>query len=89
METTIDRFGRVVIPKKIRDGLGLKAGDSLSVEEKDSAVLIRPVREGGCLVYKGNVLVYTGKLEGDMDVVNLIRKHREERIQKFIRQGQK
>ena len=26
METTLDRFGRVVIPKQVRDDLGLKPG---------------------------------------------------------------
>jgi len=26
METTLDKFGRIVIPKRVRDDLGLKPG---------------------------------------------------------------
>ncbi len=37
METTIDRFGRVVIPKRLRDDLGLKVGEPLVIEERAEA----------------------------------------------------
>jgi len=32
MGTTLDKFGRVVIPKEIRNGLGLKPGEALQVK---------------------------------------------------------
>ncbi len=31
MEITVDRFGRVVIPKEVREGLGLEPGSVLRV----------------------------------------------------------
>jgi AbrB family looped-hinge helix DNA binding protein len=42
MKTTIDRLGRVVVPKAIRDKLNLKGGESLEVEERDGVVEMRP-----------------------------------------------
>jgi AbrB family looped-hinge helix DNA binding protein len=42
MRTTIDGGGRVVIPKAVRDRLGLHAGARVEVTESDGAVEIRP-----------------------------------------------
>lgn len=41
MRTTIDRLGRVVVPKPIRDRLRLRGGESLVVEERDGVVELR------------------------------------------------
>ena len=43
MQTTIDRLGRVVVPKAIRDHLRLRGGETLEVEERDGVVELRPV----------------------------------------------
>jgi AbrB family looped-hinge helix DNA binding protein len=43
MRTTIDRVGRVVVPKSIRDRLQLRGGDALEVVERDGAIELRPV----------------------------------------------
>jgi AbrB family looped-hinge helix DNA binding protein len=42
MKTTIDRLGRVVVPKAIRDRLQLRGGETLEVEERDGIVQLRP-----------------------------------------------
>jgi AbrB family looped-hinge helix DNA binding protein len=42
MKTSIDRLGRVVVPKPIRDRLHLKGGEVLEVEERDGVVELRP-----------------------------------------------
>ncbi len=42
MRTAIDRFGRIVIPKAIRDRLRLVGGEELEVEERDGVIEIRP-----------------------------------------------
>jgi AbrB family looped-hinge helix DNA binding protein len=45
MEITLDRFGRIVIPKSLRDGLGLGPGAVLEIEEKnDDSLLLRARR---------------------------------------------
>jgi AbrB family looped-hinge helix DNA binding protein len=42
MSVAIDGAGRIVIPKAIRDRLGLRAGDALELEEHDSEIVLRP-----------------------------------------------
>lgn len=41
MRATIDRTGRLVIPKAIRDRLVLKGGEELEVEELEGLIQIR------------------------------------------------
>ncbi|MFO7572829.1 MAG: AbrB/MazE/SpoVT family DNA-binding domain-containing protein [Gaiellaceae bacterium] len=43
MKTTIDRLGRVVVPKLIRERLQLRGGEALEVEERDGVVELRLV----------------------------------------------
>lgn len=46
MHTTIDGAGRVVVPKPLRDALGLVAGTSIEIEERDGHLVLR-VPDGG------------------------------------------
>ncbi|MBM4283164.1 MAG: AbrB/MazE/SpoVT family DNA-binding domain-containing protein [Deltaproteobacteria bacterium] len=43
--TTLSSKGQVVIPKAVRERLGLQAGDVLDVDEVDGAILLRVRRE--------------------------------------------
>ncbi|MGH2922617.1 MAG: AbrB/MazE/SpoVT family DNA-binding domain-containing protein [Solirubrobacterales bacterium] len=46
MRTTIDKAGRLVIPKRIRDRLGLRGGEPLEVKESNGTIEIaRPLRD--------------------------------------------
>jgi looped-hinge helix DNA binding domain, AbrB family len=42
MEVTIDAAGRIVIPKQVRDRLGLTAGTALELDELGDHVELRP-----------------------------------------------
>jgi AbrB family looped-hinge helix DNA binding protein len=55
MRTTIDKAGRVVIPKPLRDRLGLRVGE-VEVTADGNAVRIEPVA-GDQLQQRGNRLV--------------------------------
>jgi AbrB family looped-hinge helix DNA binding protein len=57
MKTTIDKAGRVVIPKPVREAAGLRAGMPLDVRESNGVVEIEPAVEGVRLVRKGPLLV--------------------------------
>jgi AbrB family looped-hinge helix DNA binding protein len=41
---TVDKAGRVVLPKPVRDELQLSAGDSLELEASEHQIVLRPVR---------------------------------------------
>lgn len=76
-ETIVDRFGRIVIPKKIRDDFNLQAGSQIRFEESEQGIVLKPVRGESNLRWKDGVLVFSGTpLE---DLSNALAKHREER----------
>jgi AbrB family looped-hinge helix DNA binding protein len=57
MRTTIDAAGRLVIPKRIRDRLGLRGNEQVEITERDGRIEIEPAPTGVELVRKGSVLV--------------------------------
>jgi AbrB family looped-hinge helix DNA binding protein len=42
MRVRIDRWGRIVVPKPIRERLGLRGGELLEIEEHDGLFELRP-----------------------------------------------
>lgn len=79
---TIDRAGRLVLPKPVRDELQLAAGDSLELESSEDQIILRPVRGGATLRKKQGVWVMrTGKPLSAEVVNRTIRKIRNERGQ--------
>jgi len=78
METRLDKFGRIVIPKRVRDDLGLKPGAVLQIEQADQRILVEPVNEGPHVVVKNGVLVFSGTATGD--IVGAIQVNRQERL---------
>ncbi|WP_070890971.1 AbrB/MazE/SpoVT family DNA-binding domain-containing protein [Mycobacterium tuberculosis] len=57
MRTTIDVAGRLVIPKRIRERLGLRGNDQVEITERDGRIEIEPAPTGVELVREGSVLV--------------------------------
>ena len=55
---TIDRAGRVVIPKPLREELHLEAGDTLEMESAGEQITLRPVRGTGPLSKEHGVWVF-------------------------------
>lgn len=45
MQVKVDKFGRMVLPKEIRDDFDLVPGSVLDVEETPDAIVLRPVVE--------------------------------------------
>jgi len=80
METTLDKFGRVVIPKNIRDHFGLKSGEVLQIERLEDEVLLKPLREELPLHDKEGVLVFSGVAKGNL--LEAIRVQREEQLRR-------
>jgi AbrB family looped-hinge helix DNA binding protein len=77
---TIDKAGRVVIPKSFRDELRLSSGDSLEIESQGDEFILRPVREEATMFKKdGMWVIKTGKPLTVATVNAIIESVREER----------
>ena len=82
MELSIDKFGRVVIPKKLREHLGVGLSLKVEVSETTDGILLKPVRRQSGLMMKDGVLIHRGS-GGKPDHINwdtLVEEEREERI---------
>jgi AbrB family looped-hinge helix DNA binding protein len=77
---TLDGAGRVVIPKPLRDELGLAPGDTLTLESDGDRVMLRPVRSSSPLRKEDGVWVFRGGRQipaGDTDrVLDALREER-------------
>lgn len=80
MTLTIDKAGRVVLPKPLRDRMGLRDGSSLEVVETREGVILKPVDTEPYIVKEGKIMVYTGKLPPGYDILRAVDEDREERI---------
>jgi AbrB family looped-hinge helix DNA binding protein len=56
-ETTIDQAGRVVVPKALREALGLTGGARLTIEERDGELVISRVGGGSEVIERDGRLV--------------------------------
>jgi AbrB family looped-hinge helix DNA binding protein len=54
---TVDKAGRVVLPKPVRDELHLSAGDSLTLESSEDRITLRPVRRNAGMRKKQGIWV--------------------------------
>jgi AbrB family looped-hinge helix DNA binding protein len=54
MKSTIDSAGRIVIPKALRQRLGLKGGEPLEIRERDGTIEIEPAPTAMRLVDEGH-----------------------------------
>jgi AbrB family looped-hinge helix DNA binding protein len=57
MRTTIDRAGRVVLPKVLREALGLRGGQEIEISLRDGGIQIEPVSAPMRLVERKGILV--------------------------------
>lgn len=73
MRTTIDGAGRIVLPKPLRDALGLVAGSTVDISQYGMGLQIIPAGRTARLVEEGGVLVATGDTTiDDETILNLI-----------------
>jgi len=69
VETTIDSVGRVVVPKPLRDALGLTAGAKVDISRYGAGLQLVPTGRTARLVDEAGVLVATGSTTIDDDTV--------------------
>lgn len=84
IQISIDRFGRVVLPKGIRDRLGITAGTEFEVEETEDAILLKPVQKQARVIDKGGWVVFSVGQPVTLETVNeAIRRARRENREKW------
>lgn len=80
MQTTvnIDKSGRIVIPKELREELGFVPDQPILMEEIEGGVVLRSAATGK-MVERGGIWVYETGHPSNVDIVELIRQDREAR----------
>lgn len=81
---TLDKTGRIVLPKPLRDEMELLPGDALELESSEEEIILRPVRANASLHKKQGVWTY-GVREPLRDsvvqkTVAQLRREREEQV---------
>jgi len=78
----IDQAGRIVLPKDVRQELGIKPGDALKVSIHGPSVTLTPSRGTAGFVRKGRALVFSTGAEGVLSqetVRRIVEETRDER----------
>jgi AbrB family looped-hinge helix DNA binding protein len=53
MTLKMDKAGRVVLPKPLRDRLGLRDGSDLEVEETAEGIVLKPLEDRPAMIKRG------------------------------------
>jgi AbrB family looped-hinge helix DNA binding protein len=83
MNVKIDKAGRIVLPKPVRDRLRLRQGSDLEIEERPEGVLLKPVHQRPSMVKENGFWVHLGELPRGLDWDELVDAAREERIKEI------
>lgn len=84
MNLRIDKAGRIVLPKNIRDRLRLRAGSSLEIEEGPDGIVLRPIGKRPSMIQKDGAWVHLGKLPNGYDWGRIIDDDRDERLKDIV-----
>jgi AbrB family looped-hinge helix DNA binding protein len=66
----IDKFGRFVLPKSIRDALNLVPGTTLEIELQGDTILLRPPRTGAAMTQKNGFWIFDTGGQITLEMVN-------------------
>lgn len=82
---TVDKAGRVVLPKPVREELHLSAGDALTLESSEDGITLRPVRgNAGMRKKRGIWVLNIDEPISAADVDRTMREIRLERERSFV-----
>jgi AbrB family looped-hinge helix DNA binding protein len=77
-KVSVDKAGRVVLPKPLRDKMQLAPGDQLVIESECERITLRPVRPQATMKKEYGIWVYQGELSA-ASIPDLIDRERENR----------
>ena len=82
---SIDKSGRLVIPKSIRDRLGLAEGAEFEISELRDGLILKVLPQGSALEEVDGLWVHPGRPDPESDLFLAIRNQREDRIRELTR----
>jgi AbrB family looped-hinge helix DNA binding protein len=80
MTVKMDSAGRIILPKPVRDHLGLTPGAEFELSEQNGRLTLSPTQGTSGLEKKDGRWVFCGKLPPGFDFQKFIEDEREERI---------
>lgn len=84
MTITIDRAGRVVVPKSLRERFNLVAGTELEIVASGDCLQLRKASGEPALVRRRGILVHHGGARATLDVAAFIRAERDSRNRRML-----
>lgn len=85
MELRIDKAGRIVLPKPLRERLGLKPDTGLTAIEQPDGVLLKRVEQRPSMVLVSGLWVHQGIPESGANWDRILEDVREERIESVLK----
>ena len=80
----IDKAGRIVVPKKMREALHLSPGTRLKVQQTGDVLVLEPDYPDAELVMRDGMWVMRGGQPSSVDIPELIRQTYEERHKRIM-----
>jgi AbrB family looped-hinge helix DNA binding protein len=85
MELRIDKAGRIVVPKPLRERLGFKPNTKLEAIEQPDGVLLKRVEQRPSMVKVDGLWVHQGSAEPGTNWEHILEDVREERIESVLK----
>ncbi len=85
MELRIDKAGRIVVPKPLRERLGFKPDTELEAIEQPEGVLLKRVQQRPSMVKIDGLWVHQGRAEPGANWERILEDIREERIASVLK----
>ena len=87
MKLKVDRLGRVVLPKALRERYSLGPGTELEVSERTGELVLRTAEQKPSMVKVGGWWVHQGAPLPGADLTRIVEQVREERDRSNMRPG--
>jgi bifunctional DNA-binding transcriptional regulator/antitoxin component of YhaV-PrlF toxin-antitoxin module len=84
MKLRLDGSGRVVLPKPLRQSLGLRAGATFEAKVAPEGILLQPITQKPSLIERDGFLVHTGQAMRSFDWQQVSADLEEERLKAIL-----